>query len=121
NVIKLLIKGGWIMVPIAILFFLGLVIFVERYITIRKATKLDSNLLPQVKSNIMAGKLDSALTVCRSSASALGRMLEKGLLRVGRPRSEERRVGKECRGRGGGEDEIEGEKLVGERGLELGD
>jgi len=85
NVIQLLIKGGWIMVPIAILFFLGLVIFVERYITIRKATKLDSNLLPQVKSNIMAGKLDSALTVCRSSASALGRMLEKGLLRVGRP------------------------------------
>lgn len=85
NLIQLLMKGGWIMIPICILFFLGLVIFVERYITIRNASKFDKNLLAQVKSNIMTGKLDSALAICRSSASALGRMLEKGLLRVGRP------------------------------------
>lgn len=73
------------MIPICILFFLGLVIFIERYITIRNASKFDKNLLAQVKSNIMSGKLESALAVCRSSSSALGRMLEKGLLRVGRP------------------------------------
>lgn len=85
NLIQVLMKGGWIMIPITFMFFLGLVIFIERFITVRKAAQQDPNLLPQVKSNIMAGRLDNALTVCRSGSSALGRMLEKGLLRVGRP------------------------------------
>lgn len=73
------------MVPIAILFFLGLVIFIERYITIRKASRDESNLMMQVKQNIIAGKLDTAIAVCRNSNTPLGRMLQKGLTRIGRP------------------------------------
>lgn len=85
NMIQLLMKGGWIMLPIMLLFFLGLVIFIERYITIRNASRTEGGLLAQVKSNVMSGKLDSAIAVCRSSNSALARMLQKGLSRVGRP------------------------------------
>lgn len=85
NLIQLLMKGGWIMWPIAFLFFLGLVIFLERYITIRKASKFDNGLMSQIKSNVMSGKLDAAVAVCRSSNTPLSRMLQKGLLRVGRP------------------------------------
>lgn len=81
----LLIKGGWVMVPIGILAVLGLVIFFERYITIRKASRADANLMMSIKGNIMAGKLDSALAMCRNSNSPIGRMLAKGLLRIGRP------------------------------------
>ena len=36
--IDLLFKGGWVMIPLALLAFAGLIIFVERYITIRKAS-----------------------------------------------------------------------------------
>ena len=85
NLIELLMKGGWIMVPIIFLLFLALVIFFERYITIRKASKTDSGLMSQIKSNVMSGRLDAAIAVCRSSNSALARMLQKGLARVGRP------------------------------------
>ncbi|MFZ4261116.1 MotA/TolQ/ExbB proton channel family protein [Sphingobacterium sp. HJSM2_6] len=85
NLIQLLMKGGWIMIPILLLFFLGLIIFFERYITISKAGKTEGGLLAQVKSNVMSGKLDAAIAVCRSSNSALSRMLQKGLTRVGRP------------------------------------
>ncbi|MBD1420193.1 MotA/TolQ/ExbB proton channel family protein [Sphingobacterium chuzhouense] len=85
NMIQMLMKGGWIMIPITFLLFLALVIFFERYITIRKATKSDTGLMSQVKSNVMSGRLDAAIAVCRSSNSALGRMLQKGLARVGRP------------------------------------
>jgi biopolymer transport protein ExbB len=80
-----MMKGGWIMVPIILLFFLGLVIFIERYITIRKASKADAGLMSQIKSNVLSGKLDAAIAVCRASNSALARMLQKGLTRVGRP------------------------------------
>ncbi|MCI0920315.1 MotA/TolQ/ExbB proton channel family protein [Sphingobacterium rhinopitheci] len=85
NLIELLMKGGWIMIPIVLLFFLGLVIFIERYITIRKASKADGGLMAQIKSNVLSGKLDAAIAVTRSSNTALARMLQKGLTRVGRP------------------------------------
>jgi biopolymer transport protein ExbB len=83
--IELLFKGGWVMVPLALLAFMGLVIFVERYLTIRKASKDEMNLMLQVKQSVKSAKLDSALAICRNSNTPLGRMLEKGLLRIGRP------------------------------------
>ena len=81
----LLVKGGGVMVPIGLLFVLALVIFFERYFTIRKAAKDESNLMSQVRTSILTGKLDSAIAISRNSNSALGRMLQKGLLRIGRP------------------------------------
>lgn len=83
--IDVLFKGGWVMLPLAFLLFLGLVIFIERYITIRKASRDESNLMSQVRQNILGGKLDSAIAICRNSNTPLGRMLQKGLLRIGRP------------------------------------
>ncbi len=81
----LLVKGGWVMVPICFLAVLGLVIFFERYFTIRKASKDESQLMVQVRESIHSGNLQSAIAVCRNSNSPLGRMLQKGLLRIGRP------------------------------------
>ncbi len=83
--IDLLFKGGWVMLPLALLAFLGLVIFIERYLTIRKSSKDESNLMFQIKQNIHDGRLDSAISLCRNAKSPLGRMLEKGLKRIGRP------------------------------------
>lgn len=83
--IDLLFMGGWVMIPLALLAFLGLVIFVERYITIRKASKGDMNLIMQVKQSIQSARLESAVAICRNSNTPLGRMLEKGLVRIGRP------------------------------------
>lgn len=81
----LIVKGGWVMLPIGILAVIGLVIFFERYFTIRKASKNESNLMIQVRSSIVSGNLASAVSICRNSNSPLGRMLQKGLLRIGRP------------------------------------
>ena len=83
--IDLLFKGGWVMIPLAFLAFLALVIFIERYITIRKSSKTESNLMLQIKQYIHEGRLENAIALCRNSNSPLGRMLEKGLKRIGRP------------------------------------
>ncbi len=83
--IDLLFKGGWVMIPLALVAFLGLVIFIERYITIRKSSKDESNLMFQIKQNIHDGRLDSAIALCKNTKSPLARMLEKGLKRIGRP------------------------------------
>jgi biopolymer transport protein ExbB len=83
--IDLLFKGGWVMVPLTLLAFLGLVIFIERYLTIRKSSKDETNLMFQIKQNIHEGRLDSAIALCKNTKSPLARMLEKGLKRIGRP------------------------------------
>lgn len=85
SLFELLTKGGWVMIPLALLAILGLVIFFERYLTIKKAAKDESQLILQIRSSIKTGNLDSALAICKSSDSPLGRMLQKGLLRIGRP------------------------------------
>ena len=73
------------MIPLVLLAFIALVIFVERYLTIRKASKDEMNLMMQVRQNIKTARLESALALCRNSNTPLGRMLEKGLIRIGRP------------------------------------
>lgn len=85
NLFGLLMKGGWVMLPIALLLFLGLYIFFERYFTIRKAARYESNLTLQIKQYVLAGNLDGAIAVCRSSSTPIGRMLQKGLTRIGKP------------------------------------
>ena len=81
----LLVKGGWVLVPIGILALLALVIFFERYFTIRKAAKSEADLMGSVKSSIVSGNLEAAIAICKNSNTPLGRMLQKGLLRIGRP------------------------------------
>lgn len=83
--IDLLFRGGWVMIPLALLAFLGLVIFIERYLTIRKSSKDDTNLLFQIRQNVKEGRLESAIALCKNTQSPLARMLEKGLKRIGRP------------------------------------
>ncbi|RZL62120.1 MAG: MotA/TolQ/ExbB proton channel family protein, partial [Pedobacter sp.] len=83
--IDLLFKGGWVMLPLALLAFLALIIFVERYLTIKKATKDESNLMGQIRSYIQSGNLDGAMSLLRNNNSPLSRMLQKGLKRIGRP------------------------------------
>jgi biopolymer transport protein ExbB len=38
-----------------------------------------------VRASILSGNLESAKALCRNSNTPLGRMLQKGLLRIGRP------------------------------------
>ncbi|WP_293311782.1 MotA/TolQ/ExbB proton channel family protein [Pedobacter sp. UBA5917] len=83
--IDLLFKGGWVMIPLAFLAFLALIIFVERYLTIKKATKDEANLMVQIRSYIQSGNLDGAMSLLRNNNSPLSRMLQKGLKRIGRP------------------------------------
>lgn len=83
--IDLAIKGGWIMIPILLLSVIAVFIFVDRYLAIKKAGKIDASLLERVKVYITGGKIDAALALCKSTDNPASRMLEKGISRIGRP------------------------------------
>jgi biopolymer transport protein ExbB len=82
---ELAIKGGWIMIPIAILSVFAVYIFIERYFAIKKASQTDINFMSKIKDYIHDDKLDSALALCQSTNTPVARMIEKGLQRIGRP------------------------------------
>ncbi|NJK86988.1 MAG: MotA/TolQ/ExbB proton channel family protein [Bacteroidales bacterium] len=79
------LKGGWVMIPIAILSVIAVYIFVERYFAINTASKTDINFMNRIKDYIHEGKIESAHTLCQSINNPLARMIEKGIARIGRP------------------------------------
>jgi biopolymer transport protein ExbB len=85
NFWELALKGGWIMIPIMLLSLIGIFIFGDRYIALQRASKVDANLMNQIRINIQTGKIDSALALCRSTDKPITRMIEKGITRIGRP------------------------------------
>jgi biopolymer transport protein ExbB len=81
----LYLAGGWVMYIITLLSFLALYIFIERYLLIQKATKVDANFMNRIKDYMYDGKVDAALQLCKSTNSPQARMIEKGISRLGRP------------------------------------
>ena len=81
----LALNGGWIMVPIVLLSLIAVYIFGDRYIAIQRASKIDTQLMNQIRQYITEGKIDSALAICRSTKQPIARMIEKGITRIGRP------------------------------------
>jgi biopolymer transport protein ExbB len=85
TILDFAIKGGWVMIPIILLSFVAVYIFVERYYVIRKATKDDQNFMNRIKDYIHDGKIEAAVALCKSTDSPSARMVEKGITRLGRP------------------------------------
>jgi biopolymer transport protein ExbB len=81
----LLEKGGWIMIPIFILFFIALFLFIERYLYIRKTSRLDGTFLFSIREMLVGGNVQGAINYCKTSQFPIARLLEKGLNRLGSP------------------------------------
>ncbi|MPM25171.1 hypothetical protein SDC9_71661 [bioreactor metagenome] len=81
----LALKGGPVMIPIALLLVIAVYIFFDRYIVTSKASKEDTGFMANIKHYIMEGKIDQAQTMCRSNPTPMARMIEKGISRIGRP------------------------------------
>ncbi|MFB6317736.1 MotA/TolQ/ExbB proton channel family protein [Saccharicrinis sp. FJH54] len=81
----LALKGGWIMIPIALLFIFALYIFFERFLVIKQKSKVDPGFMNRIKDYISDNKIDSAINLCEQTKTPVARMIEKGITRLGRP------------------------------------
>jgi biopolymer transport protein ExbB len=81
----LTLKGGWIMVPLAVLAVVAVYIFIDRFFAINKAAKFENNFIDRIKDYIHDGKIDAALNLCANTDRPVARMIEKGIKRLGRP------------------------------------
>ena len=73
------------MIPLVLLWVIGLYIFFERYLSIRKASRVDGNFMNRIRELVIDDKLDSARELCQKTDIPVARMVGKGIDRIGRP------------------------------------
>lgn len=85
----IIIQSGTIGIIIVLLqialSIVGLYIFVERYLTIRKAQQIDDHFMNNIRVNVQSGNIQGAKALCQTTDSPVARMVEKGLQRIGKP------------------------------------
>ncbi len=82
---SLILAGGWLMIPLAILSGISIFIFVERYKMIRKASVGDPKFMLKIRDLMYEGRVEQAIALCRSQRTPVARMIEKGINSLGRP------------------------------------
>lgn len=79
------LNGGWLMIPLVILSIIAIYIFVERFIVIRKAKMDAPYFMDRIREFLADGKKDAAIKVCQQTRAPYAAMIEKGIMRMGRP------------------------------------
>ena len=78
--------GEWyIMLPLAVLSIMAMYIFVERFLSIRKATQEEKDFMDKIRDYVHEGNLDAAKNLCATTDNPIARMIEKGVSRIGKP------------------------------------
>lgn len=85
RVIDLLWKGGYVMIPLIFLSIIAIYIFVERILTIKKASKVPDQFTEKIRALVSSGDISGARLVCSQTDSPVARMIEKGVTRIGSP------------------------------------
>lgn len=78
-------------IVVGLLLFLSVMtiyIFIERYLNIRKALKEEKSFMIQIRSYMTEGNLEGARNLCATTDNPMAKMIEKGILRVGKPVSD---------------------------------
>ena len=81
-------KGGWLMIVLLILSILAIYIFGKKWWSIRQAGKIDKDFMKDIRDYVHEGKIKSAKTLCSKYDSPIARMVETGLVRLGKPLSD---------------------------------
>ena len=89
NLIDIIMKGGPLgMIIVGILLvlsFMAVYIFITKYLTIKKAAQIDDNFINNIRSAVASGNIEGAKSICATTNSPYARMIEKGILRIGKP------------------------------------
>ena len=79
NVFDLAMKGGWIMIILAILSIIGIYIFFERFSVLTRVALKNTTLLARLHDNIKDKDFKSATNYCTRLNTPISRILAKGV------------------------------------------
>jgi len=82
---ELLTLGGWIMIPLLALFLVTLFVFFERFIAIRRASRIEGNFMNIIRDHIVTGNVTAARSFAKNTNNPVARIIDKGIQRIGKP------------------------------------
>jgi len=82
---ELVTTGGWIMLPLGVMLFMAVYIFIERYLAIRAAGRIDDNFMHIIKDHLVTGNIATAKSFTRNTNNPVARIIDKGIQRIGKP------------------------------------
>ncbi len=89
NILSVIKQGGplgiGINVVLVLLSILAVIIFSERYLTIKKAGAIDDNFMNNIRAAVTSGNIEGAKAMLANVDSPYARMVEKGIARIGKP------------------------------------
>lgn len=89
---NMIIKGGWLMIPIFALSIIAVYIFFERYLLLRHHIKRNEDFIVKIKENMLADNSRAAINLCKEENTPMSRMLIKGIIHKQLPANELRSV-----------------------------
>ncbi len=85
NLWEVLVSGGVIMIPLAVLFLVAVYFFFERLIAINKASKIDDNFMRIIRDHIVTGNVAAARSFSKNNDNPVAQVVDKGIQRIGKP------------------------------------
>jgi len=89
SIVQLIVDGGTggqiIMGLLFTLLVLALYIYIERFLAIKAANKVDKNFMNQIKEQISLGNLEAAKLLCEKVNLPVANLVKKGISRIGKP------------------------------------
>lgn len=79
DILSVFIKGGWLMIPIAICSIIAVGIIIERYIFLKKTATNKEALLAHLKSFLKRKDIEGAVSFCSANPSPISNIIKKGL------------------------------------------
>ena len=83
SLMSMILKGGPIMIPLAIMLLVTIYILVERLIVVSKASRKIPNQVNGLKEMIHTGNIANAKAMCKNNNTPESTMLEQGVSRIG--------------------------------------
>lgn len=85
SIFELVFMGGWIMIPLGLMLLFAIYVFIERYIAIKHASRIDQNFMNIIRDHIVSGNIAAARSFARNTNNPVARIIDKGIQRIGKP------------------------------------
>jgi biopolymer transport protein ExbB len=85
SLMEMLKMGGWLMLPLVLLFLLTVFFFFERLMAVRRASSIDNNFMNIIRDHIINGNVSAARSFAKNTNNPVARIIDKGIQRIGKP------------------------------------
>ena len=80
RLIELMTKGGYMMIPLVLLWIFSVYIFVERILIIKSSSKTPPSFKESIKEKVLDGKMGEAKILCSQVDTPVARMIEVAVI-----------------------------------------